>query len=370
MERIEDRIKREYDNMKLPESDMAERVRKKLEADRQGKLEMIQKREPQESGEGCPETGSTQDVRDDVGRTWEGKYEAGNAGTGRPVRRFRRVAAAAVIAVSFVCASVTIYAAVKGLSVRQLFSLIWGEDNSDEIEETIACEAGIVNSENTFRGLDIRPVKVIGDDRGLYVVLKITDNKGRYITDEAVSDVQSFGEYEMEFEHGGSASYSIRFLDNIYNEDEKNVRYVALEYIGGSDGEPVSDSGSLKISLKDWYRYRNAEEAEEADTDNAPRIAEGSYNATISYDYISTGKKVNMKSINNTCDVSSLTVMVNAGNEEIQSELIEKETIDLIMEDGSSVRAEIEYGLENEGEYTVVYSIEHPVTPSEVVGVK
>lgn len=340
MDRLEERIREEYKNMKLPDTDIAERMRRQIASGHIG------------------ESGSEDNI-----------IEYDRKRIGRNGRHYRKIAAAAVIAISVLCTSVTIYAAVKGLTVRQLFSLIWGADDSEAIDETIACEAGIIDENNSFDGLDIKPVKVIGDVRGLYVVMKITDKDGRYIDNNSADNrrIISFGDYEMQFENGGSATYSLKYLDYISEEKEDGVRYIAFEYIGGSDGEPVSESGSVNLIMKDWYGYADTEAAQEADKENATRIAEGSYTATLSYNYISTAVRVSMSSINVCCDISSLTVMVNAVSENAQEELLEKESISLIMKDGSVVKAEAEYGLESDGEYTVVYSIEHPVIPSEVV---
>lgn len=330
MSRLEERIREEYKNMILPDTDMAERVREIVSSDRT------------KNGRNSVRTGNTRII-------------------------FRRIAAAAVIAVSVLCASVTIYAAVKGLTVKQMILLIWGDDEPGRIDETISCEAGIESETNSFSNLDIRPVRVIGDVRGLYVVLKVTDNNGY---SDASTDVLSFGDYEMEFSDGGSASYSLLLPGENVPEEEviDGSRYIALEYIGGDDGKPVCESGEFTLHIKDWCSYSSVEEAEEAEEGEGKLIEAGEYNTVISYNYASDNVSLKMKDTGYSCDVSALTVTVNTDDGDSQAELINNEEIILKLKDGSSVKAEVEYGLESEGTYTVIYVIKHPIKPSEVVG--
>lgn len=334
MNNIEDRIKKEYQNMKLPETDMAERVKTRIKS---------------------------------------GEYEQGNAYENgrqrvsyvrpRLVHFVRIAGVAALFALIITCTSASIYAAYKGLTIAQVFTLIWGGDVSESIQDTISCDAGIISEKNGFDNLDIKPVKVIGDVRGLYVIFELKSDDER-VCEALDTGRAAFYDYNLEYEDSGSSGSSIYILDK-----SENACYIALEYLGGGDGSLVSDNDHITITFDDLYMYDVIEDGEpyienEGEQKDADRvIAEGSYETVITYNYISDD--VEYISNDCTCNISALTAMVSTENEQTYYKMLDN-NLTIKLKDGNVVKSEFVYGLENDGIYTAIYNIDYPVDPAEV----
>lgn len=324
MKGIEERIKREYENMKLPERDMAALVKVRIEEDR--------------------------DNRSANGK----KLMSGLAG---------RIAAVAAILLIVVCSSGTIYAAVKGLTPGQMFTMIWNGKVPERIQDTISCEAVIIKEKNTFENIEINPVRVIGDVRGLYVILEVVSNESE--------DIEMFREYDISYDEGGSASFSMQLL-----EKTDNTSYIALNYIGGADGMDVAESGKIEISLRDWCRYDGLDDGEpyildgdSGKAENEYLIEKGEYSTVITYDYISD----NIVIMKNDCNynVSALTVMMATKDKKTYDSLMENsDYLSVKLNDGSQVEGVVDYSIENDGVYSIICRMSVPVEPENVVDFK
>lgn len=333
MNNIEDRIRIEYQNMKLPDTDIGGSVKARIEA-------------------GCKDEG--------IGGERVGTVRKKVV---HPLRFIRMAGVTALFAVIIVCTSATIYAAYNGLTIAQVFSLIWGGGISESIQDTISCEAGIISEKNEFDNLDIRPVRVIGDVRGIYVVFELKTHDER-IREALDTGLAAFRDYNLEYENSGSNGSSIYVLD--YSDE---AWYVALECLGGDDGRLVSDSKRITITMDDLYMYDIIEDGEpyvEDEVENEDRIIEyGSYKAVISYDYVSDD--VEFVQDDCTFSVSALSIMTATESEQTYYEMIDK-NLTIELKDGCSIDAEFVYGLEYDGKYTAIYSIDQPVDPVEVWG--
>ena len=324
MKGIEERIKREYENMKLPERDMAALVKVRIEEDR--------------------------DNRSANGK----KLMSGLAG---------RIAAVAAILLIVVCSSGTIYAAVKGLTPGQMFTMIWNGKVPERIQDTISCEAVIIKEKNTFENIEINPVRVIGDVRGLYVILEVVSNESE--------DIEMFREYDISYDEGGSASFSMQLL-----EKTDNTSYIALNYIGGADGMDVAENGKIEISLRDWCRYDGLDDGEpyildgdSGKAENEYLIEKGEYSTVITYDYISD----NIVIMKNDCNynVSALTVMMATKDKKTYDSLMENsDYLSVKLNDGSQVEGVVDYSIENDGVYSIICRMSVPVEPENVVDFK
>lgn len=324
MKGIEERIKREYENMKLPERDMAALVKVRIEEDR--------------------------DNRSANGK----KLMSGLAG---------RIAAVAAILLIVVCSSGTIYAAVKGLTPGQMFTMIWNGKVPERIQDTISCEAVIIKEKNTFENIEINPVRVIGDVRGLYVILEVVSNESE--------DIEMFREYDISYDEGGSASFSMQLL-----EKTDNTSYIALNYIGGADGMDVAESGKIEISLRDWCRYDGLDDGEpyildgdSGKAENEYLIEKGEYSTVITYDYISD----NIVIMKNDCNynVSALTVMMATKDKKTYDSLMENsDYLSVKLNDGSQVEGVVDYSIENDGVYSIICRMSVPVETENVVDFK
>lgn len=324
MKGIEERIKREYENMKLPKRDMAALVKVRIEEDR--------------------------DNRSANGK----KLMSGLAG---------RIAAVAAILLIVVCSSGTIYAAVKGLTPGQMFTMIWNGKVPERIQDTISCEAVIIKEKNTFENIEINPVRVIGDVRGLYVILEVVSNESE--------DIEMFREYDISYDEGGSASFSMQLL-----EKTDNTSYIALNYIGGADGMDVAESGKIEISLRDWCRYDGLDDGEpyildgdSGKAENEYLIEKGEYSTVITYDYISD----NIVIMKNDCNynVSALTVMMATKDKKTYDSLMENsDYLSVKLNDGSQVEGVVDYSIENDGVYSIICRMSVPVEPENVVDFK
>ena len=324
MKELEERIKKEYDNMKLPDTDMAALVKARIEEDR----------------DKCLAKGI--------------KRMSGLAG---------RIAAVAATLLLVVCSSGTIYAVVKGLTPGQMFTMIWNGKVPERIQDTISCEAVIIKEKNTFENVEINPVRVIGDVRGLYVILEVTSNESE--------DIEMFREYDISYDEGGSASFSMQLLGKT-----DNTSYIALNYIGGADGMDVAESGKVEISLRDWCRYDGLDDGEPyildgycGKAENEYLIKKGEYSTVITYDYISD----NIVIMKNDCNynVSALTVMMATTDKKTYDSLMENsDYLNVKLNDGSEVEGVIDYSIENDGVYSIICRMSVPVEPENVVDFK
>lgn len=361
---IEDRIRDEYQGMKLPDTDMSALVKVRIEAGEAG---------------------------------YRGGSSTHNRHKGmkmKPLRFVRIAAIAALFAVMITCTSAGIYAAYNGITISQVFTLLWGGSVPGGIQDTISCEAVLVSESNGFEGLDIKPVRVIGDKRGIYVVFELKADDGHMA--QLLSDGRTaFRDYSLEYEDSGSGS-----CDMYMPGRKDNAWYVAVKYLGGEDGRLVSDNGRITVRLDDLYRYDSVSNGElyvdepdvdtdadadadigtgadidadtdtEADTDTDSRddsriILKGSYEAVISYDYIDN----NVEFVHDGCKlgVSALTVMASFDDEQDYYDKIDK-NVTITLKNGGKVKAEFIYGLEYDNEYTSIYSINRPVEPVDVTG--
>lgn len=301
MGRLEDRIKYEYQNMSLPDTDMASGVRARIE------------------------NGSYQGSNN-------ADKQASMAG-----RFVRRAVAAAVILLVLLGTSGTIYASVNGWTLGQMFFALWHGQVPEKIQDTISCDAVVLHEENSFDDIVVKPVKIIGDVRGLYVVLKVAANDMSY--------TEGFCDYSIEYDGSGSASYELTNLES---------GYMALEYIGGDDGTGVSESGKIAITLTDWC--------------SNGAVIKGEYKALIAYDYESNDVVISK----GECEysISALTVTLSVDNAEDYYRIIEDtDSLGVKMKDGSVTGAEIEYGIESGEKYTIIFGMRSPIAPKEVVDI-
>ena len=369
---IEDRIRAEYQSMKLPDTDMSALVKARIEAG--------------ETGYRC-------------GSSTHNRHKGMKM---KPLRFVRIAAIAALFAVMITCTSAGIYAAYNGITISQVFTLLWGGNVPGSIQDTISCEAVLVSESNGFEGLDIKPVRVIGDKRGIYVVFELKADDGHMA--QLLGDGRTaFRDYSLEYEDSGSGS-----CDMYMPGRKDNAWYVAVKYLGGEDGRLVSDNGRITVRLDDLYRYDGVSNGElyvdepdvdtdadadigtgadidvgadvdvgadidadtdtEADTDSRDDsriILKGSYEAVISYDYIDN----NVEFVHDGCKlgVSALTVMASFDDEQDHYDKIDK-NVTITLKNGGKVKAEFIYGLEYDNEYTSIYSIDRPVEPADVTG--
>lgn len=329
MNNIEDRIKNEYHSMKLPDNNIGIRVKERINVD-------IEKKESE----------------------YRGKYI-------RAIRFARAAGIAALIALIITFSSAGIYAAYKGLTIAQIFGLIWGDNVSEKIQDTISCDAELISEKNEFNNLDIHPVRVIGDVRGIYVVFELrTDDE--HISKALDTGKVTFYDYSLEYDGSGSSGSSIYILGN-----SGESWYMAVEYLGGDDGRSVADNRNVTISFEDLYTYDSVEGNEpcvenEANKKDKKRIVmNGSYEAVISYEYISN----NVSYTKDDCEfnISALTISVSAENEQKYYEMLDK-NLTIELKDGSKLETEFIYGLENAGNFAAIYNIGKPIDPMEVSG--
>ncbi len=246
------------------------------------------------------------------------------------VRYVRRVAVAAVFCIVCICASVNIYAGIKGISVEDIFMGIWNSEYTN-IDETISCDAKLLSEESTFSNIDIEPYKVIGDYNGIYIVFKV-------VADNLSMDTL-FEDCQVEYEGCQNAS-----LDMYPIECTDNVMYIAVEYIG-TCGKSVSDSETVDVTLANIGSY------------------EGVYKASIEYCY--SGKTRDMKVLDYTFNISNLSITCEAENEDDYMKLLSF-VISLKMKNGDIITTNQIYGVEQDDSYIVTYTIDVPINIDDV----
>ena len=114
--------------------------------------------------------------------------------------------------------AITAYGAAKGLSVDQLFAVIWGERQQKNSLEQFGTEVDVLSEKSTFQNIDIEPVQAISDGQVTYVVMKVEGKNGFRLTDEMTFDVFSLDDAEK----------STDSLNSYVLKREGNTMYVAL----------------------------------------------------------------------------------------------------------------------------------------------
>ena len=125
------------------------------------------------------------------------------------------ICAAAVLCVFILCSTVTIYAEVNGLSIVQLLESIWDKPAAKSIYESISCDASVINEDNSFSEIDVTPVRIVGDVRGIYIIFKVTDNSDIVSPNDSIG----FKDYGMDFSGGQDASVAMYVLCLLYTSD-------------------------------------------------------------------------------------------------------------------------------------------------------
>lgn len=127
MDRIEEMMKKEFDNAVFPEKDMLRLVREGIDRQEQNK--------------------------------------SGYLGT---IKRMAAVLAVIILSLS----SVGVYAKYNDESVQSIIMKLWGMISNETIITLIDCEASFDDVVSTMKSISIEPVKVIGDSDGVYIVMK------------------------------------------------------------------------------------------------------------------------------------------------------------------------------------------------------
>lgn len=246
------------------------------------------------------------------------------------------ICAAAVLCVLVLCSTVTIYAEVNGISIIQMLEGIWDKPAAEHIYELISCDASVVNEDNSFNEIDVTPVRIVGDVRGIYIIFKVTDNSKIVSHNDSIG----FRDYDMDFSGGQEASVSMYILDS-----EDNAEYIALEYIGGTEEGRVSDSGTIDVSLKDYNEYK------------------GRYTARISYSYSHEEKSFRYDGY--TVYASALTLVCEMSDSDEYYDIMDSD-ICVILNDNTRTAVEFCYGVEEKDAYRIIYRLRTPVNPYEI----
>mgnify|MGYP002535291411 FL=1 len=288
MDDLERIIKEEFDNMKLPNDNMADHVSKRISSVHRHKHTPV------------------------------------------------AICAAAVLCVFVLCSTVTIYAEVNGLSIVQLLESIWDKPAAKSIYESISCDASVINEDNSFSEIDVTPVRIVGDVRGIYIIFKVTDNSDIVSPNDSIG----FKDYGMDFSGGQDASVAMYVLDS-----QDNTEYIALEYIGGTEDGLVSDSGTIDVELKDYKEYK------------------GCYTAKISYSY--SHEEISFTHDSYTVYASALTLVCEVDDNDKYYNIMDSD-ICVIMNDNTRTSVEFCYGVEEDDTYRIIYRLMTPVNPYEI----
>lgn len=139
--------------------------------------------------------------------------------TTKGIRRTRlRPVFAILCGVLLLGSAITTYGAVKGLSVDQLFTVIWGERQQKNSLEQFDTKVDVLTEKSTFKDIDIEPVQAISDGHSTYVVVKVTGINGFCLTDE-----MSFETFSLDDAEDSTTTLSSHVLKR-----EGNTIYVAL----------------------------------------------------------------------------------------------------------------------------------------------
>lgn len=247
---------------------------------------------------------------------------------------FRKIAACTLICITLLAGTVTIYAQINDISLTKIIQSIWGTADEPQTYEMISCRARTINEKNSIKNLSIKPVRIIGDSRGIYVVLQI---KGDNLN-------ESFSDYDLDYSGGGNASVEMYEI-----ESDEEERYIALEYIGDNMQETVADAGVITINLSGYGKES------------------GSYHSVISYKYTHEEKLLQFGI--GKMYISSLTAMFETNDKNEYERYINEDLCVII--DKEKVGLKFCYGAESgDNGYRIVYSLEKPVYPDKVTVVE
>lgn len=335
MNEFENRIKTEFDSIKLPDVDMQGLVKQRIsEVENDEKLK----------------------------RELTNKHNKNVIVFMKPVKR---VIAAILILVIICGASTGVYAGINGMSINDVFSDIWNHITGTKVIQQVSCDACVNSEFSSFKNIKVRPYKIIGDENGIYIILQITSESGINL-----SDTMAFEDYNVSYKNDADAT-----LDMYSLGCEDNNLYVAVEYIGGTSGTGIDEVGEINLVLDNLYAYDYLEDGKspklydedlESESDENRIIDKGSYTASISYSYKSTMQEVNMSG--QLFKVSNLTMSCETENEDQYYKLLDSDMY-LNMKDGTNVLSRVDFGIENEDRYVVVYRLDEPIIPQEIKGI-
>lgn len=284
--------------------------------------------------------------------------------------RLRRgLVLAALCMVVLMGSAVTVYSAVNGLSVGQLFARIWGEGQQNTALKEISTEGKILSQKSAFEDISVEAVQVVSDGRVAYIVLKVEGRKGFRLTDE-----MSFNVFHIK-----NRQNTVESLESYVLKREGNTMYVALKGFMGS----AEKSGKQKFTLGIYHLYhavldemgRCAEVKNIEEGKNSVRYTEksiaarGEYHAEISCTIQDRACKISTEEFGNF-EVRALSVIVDKDMAE-EAGLVDTKGRDnkvyIIMEDGSKVPAELCGGME---ETSTEFELREPIDVKKVRGIR
>ena len=264
--------------------------------------------------------------------------------------------------------AVTAYGAANGLSVGQLFARIWGERNQNTSLEKICTEGNVLSQSSTFKDISIEPTQVVSDGYVTYILLKVEGRAGFQLTDEMIFDV-----FKVKDRQDGVQSLSAYVLKR-----EGNTMYVALRSSMGS----VKNYDRQKFTLDIYHLHhavldemgrcsvvKNMESGKNYVRYTEESIAaRGEYHAEIAC-ALRSGKCEIPTEEFGTFEVRPLSVIVNRDIEEVG--LVDvggrDNKVYIVMEDGSSVLAQLCGGMENT---STEFELREPIDVKKVRGIR
>lgn len=334
MDEFEKRIKKEFDNMKLTDVDMTALVRKQIESI-------------------------------EANQNLKRNYKKNNNKKVVYLRKIRRVAAAALALIMLFGISTGVYAGFNDMSLIEACNNIWNHITGMSTIDQVSCDAKIESENSTFEDVEVKPYKIIGDEYGIYIVLRITSQN-----EIVLQDTMAFENYDIRYENDADAA-----LDMYYLGCENNALYVAVEYTGGISDCGIADAGKIKLRLDNIYTYDYLEdgkkprlnnEDESVETDCKRIVSSGTYKATISYSYNSSVKA--FKADDQMFEVSNLTIRCKTNDEDNYYNMLEQMPC-VNLNDGKKIYAQSEFGIDDESSYVVIYRLDSPVIPEDIIGV-
>lgn len=292
--------------------------------------------------------------------------------TAKGMRRMRlRPVFAVLCGVLILGSAITTYGAAKGLSVDQLFAVIWGERQQKNSLQQFSTEVNVLAEKSSFKDIDIEPVQALSDGRIIYVVMKVTGINGFHLTDEMSFDAFSLDDAEK----------STNSLNSYVLKREENTIYVALWALWNKMEETKEEQQECSIGIYNLYhaeldemgrvrkiKHTLTEPAPEDGTsyERYPKesiAAEGDYHGKILCNVQNDQLDISTEEFG-TFQVSALSVTTTQDISEELGPIDVDAVVDILMKDGSEVQA-ILSGSQSEG-YAYDYSITDGFTAFEL----
>ncbi|MDE6566643.1 MAG: hypothetical protein K2K70_02780, partial [Lachnospiraceae bacterium] len=292
--------------------------------------------------------------------------------TTKGIRRTRlRPVFAMLCGVLLLGSAITTYGAVRGLSVDQLFAVIWGERQQKNSLEQFDTKVDVLTEKSTFKDIDIEPVQAISDGHSTYVVVKVTGINGFCLTDE-----MSFDAFSLD-----DAKESTDSLNSYVLKREGNTIYVALWALWNRTEKIKEGQQECSIGIYNLYHVeldetggilRTKHTLSEPDPEDGTSYeryteesiaAKGEYRGKILCDVQSDQLEIPTEEYG-TFRVGALSVITT---QDISDEFgLNTDVVDILMKDGSKVPA---IHSSSQDGFTA-FELREPVDPKKVTGIR